>query len=683
MKNLSQNSILFYLLLFVNFSIAQVFTDSNLPIVIITTDVNPATNLPYEILDSPDVLATMKIIKHNDGTRNYVSDQNTSSLLNYNGRIGIQIRGSSSQAAPKKAYKVTTLMADNISNNNVSILGMPSENDWVLNGLAFDPSLIRDYLAYNTSRNMGNYASRTHYCEVMINGEYMGLYLFQEKVKADANRVNVVKITNTDITGDNLTGGYITKADKTTGGDPIAWSTTSYTGFFVDYIHELPDPFAVTSVQNSYIYNHFSNFQTVITADNSSLNNGYPSLIDIPSFIDFMLSNELAANADGYQFSTYFHKDRNGKLRAGPVWDFNLSLGNDLFFWGYDRSKIDTWQFDNGDNVGSMFWKDLFDNSVFKCYLSKRFNELIQPGQPMNSNYLNAYIDVTVALISEAAVRENQKWNTVPNLQQEISNIKSFIANRISWMTSNLGSFTNCTGVNVPPLVISKIHYNPTPTTSFPIGSDQEFIEITNTSSSVVNLSGIYFKELGISYQFPFNSTISGNSKIYLASNSSVFQSQNGFAPSGQFTRNLSNKSQKLILSDAFGNTIDYVEYFDTAPWPTAPDGMGSYLQLMNTAFDNNLGTSWIASSNPLATDEISSNSWVTIYPNPVANYLTISSSNQIVKIDFIDISGKVVKSLDVNSSQISTDVSALSNGVYFMTIEGEYGIKHSKFIKN
>ncbi len=683
MKNLSQNSVLFYLLLFVNFSIAQVFTDSNLPIVIITTDVNPATNLPYAIQDSPDVLATMKIIKHNDGTRNYVTDQNTTSLLNYNGRIGIQFRGSSSQAASKKAYKVTTLMANNINTNNVSILGMPSENDWVLNGLAFDPSLIRDYLAYNTSRNMGNYASRTQYCEVMINGEYMGLYLFQEKVKADVNRVNVVKITNTDIAGDNLTGGYITKADKTTGGDPIAWSTTSYTGFFVDYIHELPDPFAVTSVQNSYIYNHFSNFQTVITADNSSLNNGYPSLIDIPSFIDFMLSNELAANADGYQFSTYFHKDRNGKLRAGPVWDFNLSLGNDLFFWGYDRSKIDTWQFDNGDNVGSMFWKDLFDNSVFKCYLSKRFNELIQPGQPMNSNYLNAYIDATVALISEAAVRENQKWNTVPNLQQEISNIKSFIANRITWMTSNLGSFTNCTGVNVPPLVISKIHYNPTPTTSFPIGSDQEFIEITNTSSSVVNLSGIYFKELGISYQFPYNSTISGNSKIYLASNSSVFQSQNGFAPFGQFTRNLSNKSQKLILSDAFGNTIDYVEYFDTAPWPTAPDGMGSYLQLMNTVFDNNLGTSWIASSNPLATDEISSNSWVTIYPNPVANYLTISSSNQIVKIDFIDISGKVVQSLDVNSSQISTDVSALSNGVYFMTIEGEYGIKHSKFIKN
>ncbi|MFM7018038.1 CotH kinase family protein [Flavobacterium sp.] len=683
MKNAHKINLVLCLLLFVNFSFSQVFTDSNLPIVIITTDINPSTNLPYEIVDSPDVLATMKIIKHNDGTRNYVSDQSTSSLLNYNGRIGIQIRGSSSQAAPKKAYKVTTLMADNISNNNVSILGMPSENDWILNGLAFDPSLIRDYLAYNTSRKMGNYASRTQYCEVMINGEYMGLYLFQEKVKADSNRVNIVKITNTDIAGDNLTGGYITKADKTTGGDPIAWSTPSYTGVMVDYIHELPDPLAVNLVQNSYIYNHFNDFQSAISSNNTSLSNGYPVFIDVPSFIDFMLSNEFAANVDGYQFSTYFHKDRNGKLRAGPVWDFNLTLGNDLFFWGYDRSKVDTWQFDNGDNIGSKFWKDLFDNSEYKCYLSKRFNELIQPGQAMNINYINAYIDATVALISEAVVRENQKWNTVPNLSQEIINIKSFISNRISWMTNHLGSFTNCTGVYVPPLVITKIHYNPSTTTSFPISADQEFIEISNTGSSLVNLSGIYFKELGISYQFPFNSTISGNSSIFLASNSSVFQTQNGFAPFGQFTRNLSNKSQKLVLSDAFGNIIDNVEYFDSAPWPTAPDGNGSYLQLVSTSLDNNLGSSWIASSNALATDEISTNSWVTIYPNPVVNYLTISSSNQILKIDFFDISGKVVKSLDVNSSQISTDVSALSNGVYFMTIEGEYGIKHSKFIKN
>ncbi len=202
-----QNYILFsFLFFFVNIH-SQTFTDSNLPIIIITTDINPGTSLPYEIVDDPDVLGTMKIIKHSDGSRNYLTDQNTAALLNYNGRLAIQIRGSSSQDLPKKGYKVTTLLADNVTNNNVSLLGMPAENDWVLNGLAFDPSLIRDYLAYNLSRQMGNYAPRTQYCEVVINGEYRGLYLLQEKIKADSNRVNILKITAADISGDNLTGG--------------------------------------------------------------------------------------------------------------------------------------------------------------------------------------------------------------------------------------------------------------------------------------------------------------------------------------------------------------------------------------------------------------------------------------------------------------------------------------------
>jgi hypothetical protein len=80
----------------------------------------------------------------------------------------------------KKQYGLTTLKADNDSNNNVSIFGMPEENDWILNGLGFDP-LVRDYMAYYMSRQLGNYASRTQFYEVVINGDYKGLYVFQEK----------------------------------------------------------------------------------------------------------------------------------------------------------------------------------------------------------------------------------------------------------------------------------------------------------------------------------------------------------------------------------------------------------------------------------------------------------------------------------------------------------------------
>ena len=111
--------IVILLLLIPLLSVAQTFTDSNLPIVVIETDGH--VNIP----DEPKVLGTMKIIWHQDGSRNYLTDINNPEFLNYDGRIGIEIRGSSSQMLQKKPYGLETLQADNVTNNNVSILGMP------------------------------------------------------------------------------------------------------------------------------------------------------------------------------------------------------------------------------------------------------------------------------------------------------------------------------------------------------------------------------------------------------------------------------------------------------------------------------------------------------------------------------------------------------------------------------
>ncbi|HSM48316.1 MAG TPA: CotH kinase family protein, partial [Draconibacterium sp.] len=395
-----------FLVLFALMSNAQIITSSNLPIVIINTDINSNTGWPTEIPDEPKIGATMKIIFRSNGSRNYISDANNPEFLNYSGRIAIEKRGSSSQTLPKKPYGLTTLKEDNATNNNVSILGMPKENDWVLNSLAFDPSLIRNYLSYDLARSTGNYAARGEYCEVVINGDYKGLYIFMEKLKIDDERINIAKMTNADNTLPQLTGGYVTKADKTTGGDPVAWTMQSYSGT-TSYLHDNPKPAEITSQQNNYIRGQFTILQNAVTAQNASIINGFPSVIDIPSFIDFMLINELASNADAYQYSTYFHKDRNGKLRAGPVWDFDLTYGNDLFHWGFNRSHYYVWQFDNGDNTGSRFWRDLYNNPTYKCYLSKRWQELISANSPLNYNVITERMDLLVSMISEAAAREN------------------------------------------------------------------------------------------------------------------------------------------------------------------------------------------------------------------------------------------------------------------------------------
>ncbi|MCU0456033.1 MAG: CotH kinase family protein [Bacteroidales bacterium] len=640
---------------------AQTFTSSNLPIVMITTD--GGVSIP----DNNRVLATMKIIYRGPGQRTFLTDQSNPSYLDYNGRINIEIRGSSSQYTAKKQYGLTTLKPDNYTENNASLLGMPSEHDWILNGMAWDSAFIRDYLCFNLSRQFGEYAARTVYCEVILNGSYKGLYLFDEKVKADNNRVDISKIEPSDVAEPELSGGYITKADKTTGGDPIAFSMTSWYGGAVNYIHHWPKPEDAIQAQTSYIRNYFNKVAAAAQGGSTNLSTGYPVLIDIPSFIHYIIIAEISSNADSYGLSTFFHKDRKGKLRAGPIWDSDLTFGNDLYLWGYDRSKTNVWQLHDGGNDGSKFWWDLFQNAVFRCYLSRRWNELAQPGQPLDPAVLEAFIDQTASLISEAAGRDYAKWNIGGSFTQRIAFLKSWLTARISWINANIGSYASCSGVPVPKLVISKINFNPASSIWFPDGEELEFIEITNNSSTEVNLSGIYFAGTGLVYQFPYNSVLAPDTAIFLAANASVFHSKYAFGPFGEYSRHISNGGQKIVLADAFGNVIDMVDFSDTIPWPEA-DGNGKYLKLKDPALDNNNPSSWIATSDILlATEKVYEDFELTLRPNPVREILTIESGMIIESVQLFSVTGQLKADITVNSNSLSLSMTGVPPGVYIL----------------
>lgn len=646
------------------------FTDSNLPIVIIETE-NFA-----EILDDPRIFGTMKILKRPDGSRNYLSDANIEAFIDYSGTIEIEIRGSSSQTIDKKPYGFTTLLEDKSDNDNVELLGMPKENDWILNSFAFDDSMMRDYISYKMARKMGQYAVNLKYCEVILNGDYKGLYALSEKIKIDGDRVDIVKLAADENANPEVTGGYLIQTDRPTEEDPEAWWSNG-----VGYIIERPKTEDITTQQSSYIESVFRNLDE--TATNSSTSYGYPTVIDVPSFIDYMIMSEIASNVDTYALSTFYHKDRGGKLRAGPVWDYNLTFGNDLFHWGYDRSFTNVWQFQYS-NTGSNLWRDLFYNTTFKCYLSKRFNEVTNTTNGViNYKYIETLIDTTVSLISEAVIRENERWSTINNFNGEINNMKTWIQQRITWMSSNLGGFSNCDNIQTPSLVISKINYNPQETTEFPESDDLEFIEITNTGNSTINLTGIYLLKLGVSYQFPVNSTISAGKSIFLAANLAVFNAKYGFTPFDVFQRDLSNKSHHLILSDAFGNIIDDVEYFDKDPWPENADGEGFYLELIDVNSDNSIASNWKASSNYVLDvtnfDENQIN--FRIFPNPTSDKLFINSEKTIQKITMYNLLGQQIKKIQANFKTGEINISNLHTGTYFLNLQLTNGASISKMV--
>jgi hypothetical protein len=426
----------------------------------------------------------------------------------------------------------------------------------------------------------------------------------------------------------------------------------------------------------------FLRLNSTLKTNDESFETGYPSVIDIPSFVNFMIINELSANVDAYQFSTYFHKDRNGKLRAGPIWDLNLTYGNDLFLWNYDRSKYNTWQFANGDNEGPQFWRDLYNDHEFKCCLLRRWNELIQPGQPLNSDVIDAFIDQTVATIGEATIRENQRWGTVFNESSEIANIKDFIKKRTAWMTSTISTGSNCGDVTTPPLVITKIMYNADTTFAFPNADDQEFIEIKNTGNMAVNLTGVYFSGTGFVYQFPLFSQILPNATKILASNTAVFSAKYKFAPAGQFTRNLSSKGENLVLADGFGNVIDNVHYSNLPPWPDA-DGNGSYLELTDPLSDNNIGSNWIASKNLLVSiKDVEDTQWLKLYPSPVTDILIIESDGRKCIVQIFDLQGRLIQTVTDNSETYSIDMTPYHQGMYIIKAITSEGSIVRKIIK-
>ncbi|MEQ8580997.1 MAG: CotH kinase family protein [Marinoscillum sp.] len=653
-----------------------VLETSNLPIVIIHTA--GGQTIPNE----PKIRATMTIIDNGPGQDNAVTDSSNPESLDYDGNIEIEIRGSSSNCcSDKKQYALTTYDEAN-EKDNVSLFGMPKENDWILNGFAFDPSLMRDYIAYQLSLKIGEYASRGRYCEVILNGDYMGVYVLQEKLKADDNRIDINKIEPEDKEGKALTGGYITKSDKTEGSDVAAWYMDNYSGWQTAFVHEHPKPTTVTASQNNYIREIFFNLETQAFNNNDALVGGYPSIIDIPSFVDFMIMNELASNADAYQFSTFFHKDRNGKLRAGPLWDFNLTFGNDLFFWGLDRSHTDVWQFDDGDNVGARFWRDLFQDPTFHCYFSKRWLALTAVGQPLHPDAVNSFIDEVFAETQAAAERNHARWGIGEDRAEHVALMKQWVMDRVDWITSQLGNGQACKGESVSNLVITRINYHPM-TEDGKDEKDLEFIEITNTGSTTIDLTGVYFGGTGLVYQFPPNITLGAGSSVYLANEADAFKEAYGFNPFDEFSRSLNNGGQTITLLNGYGMTIDEVTYLDEAPWPTEADGDGYFLSVIDPTADNNDPSNWKA-DNVLDVDLLGAQPLdfaLSVFPNPTSNNIQITSKRQLVSVRVFDLQGRLLQSIPSGGATSTIDVSHFERGVYLLEIQTDTQLYRRKVV--
>ena len=477
-------------------SVPIVFSESNLPIVVINTN-------GQTIVDEPSISADMKIIDNGPGILNHISDV----ANNYNGKITIEYRGAYSQSLPQKPYKIETKDALNVD-LNVSVLGMPAEHDWVLVANYNDKSFVRNTLAYKLFAEMGYYSARSKYCEVVVNGVYQGIYLFMEKLKRDSNRIAIAKLLPNENTGIDLTGGYIIKTDYWD--DSNSWILNyhplDHPDFDIRLVYEYPKPLDITAPQKTYIQTFVNDLETALYSPNfTDPINGYQKYLDTDSFIDYFIINELSRNNDGFKKSCYFNKDKDGltanaKLKAGPVWDFDWAWKN---LWGcfiFENTDGSGWAHNVndcfGDNYSTGWYYRLLQDVAFQNKLRCRWNYFRT--SILSNSVINSYINETASFLNQAQVRHYEKWPILGNPNSgasevdndpatyagQIQKLKDWISLRTTWLDANMpGDGNNCS-LATANATIKHFQLAPNPA--------KDFIQISNSNSELIQSVKIY-----------------------------------------------------------------------------------------------------------------------------------------------------------------------------------------------
>ena len=418
---------------------------SHLPLIVLETG-------GIEIVNDPKITARMKVICNGPGEPNNQYQEGT----DYDGFIGIEVRGQSSQMFPKKSYSLE-LRANNGADTSASLLGMPDEEDWVLYAPYSDKTLLRNALTFHLGEKMGGWQPRNRFCEVWLNGDYVGVYQLMESIKRDDSRLDISKLNPDEISGDDLTGGYIVKADKTGGIGPDEFFQISpsirynYSEKY-SFTYVYPKYDQIVNEQKYYIRKFLTEAENTLNGESfRDLTDGFRKYLDTKSFVDFQIIQELGNNVDGYRYSTFFHKDKDskgGKLKAGPLWDFDLCYGN-VDYADFNLAT-DTWLYPKFQDMygGRMhWWARMMEDFGYRASFAARWKELRKG--PFSTDSIMDYIDNTIDGLGEAVDRNFERWPVLgkyvwPNYfigdtyEEEIGFFKDWITRRVNWIDANI-----------------------------------------------------------------------------------------------------------------------------------------------------------------------------------------------------------------------------------------------------
>ncbi|HOZ50324.1 MAG TPA: CotH kinase family protein [Chitinophagaceae bacterium] len=631
---------------------------------------NSSTNLPIfkldiplgYIPDDPKTPGVLKIIDNISGVNNF-----NSTLFTSQHQLAIERQGYTSAWGDKPNYdfEFQNLLGDDTA---IALLNLPAESDWILKSCVTDEYMMKDPLTFEMSRRMGYYAPRTKYVELMINGDYVGVYILEEKLKRDSNRIDISKLNPNDTAGVELTGGYIFEINPN--GDPAAWYS-NYLGYQgpllvsnYEYKVVYPKQNTLHPKQLNYIHSYVDSFEDALHGVNyQDPNIGWRKYASEKDLIDFLIVSEYSTNYDTYGRSTYLYKEKStdgNKIHCGPPWDSDRGYCCDTG-WVHIIT--------HGYWIFPFWWQQLRTDSVFNKTLACRFANL--RSDVLTNNAFTNFIDSNQLLIQNAVQRNVNRWqNYIENTNQ----LKTIITNRLNWMEANLGgsvfpplpltTTTYCAGDPVNIFIGNQYGYNfkPGPDTSYFVPT------VAGTYNAIVSTKyGCETKQaititphpqpIIVGNQYPCRNTSELYKVTHIPGTTYAWTINGGTLTSGGGV----NDSTCAVF---WGNPTFCM--------------VGVKQSLTVTCSDTDIHP--ITIQNCTGTQDIDDSKYLSVYPSPVTKLLSIQTDKEIIEINVYDAAGKLVL---VQKRKSEIDVSSLASGAYLLTVrDKDKRVYNTRFIK-
>ncbi len=411
------------------------------------------SNLPIIIIDSFNGGATRRGVFTTTSFTVMEPVNGTTSLTQLPtaaSRAAYRVRGASSSNFPKQQYRLEIRNQED-QDKDLSLLGLPAEADWVLGAPYTDKSLIRNPFVFELGREIGLTAPRTQHFEIFVNedggplnyqSDYRGVYFLSEVNEIGNDRIDIERLRPDQNSVPEITGGYLMKWEFGAAAPSQllpGWSTLEL---------DDPDPESeATDAQKNWISDHIRDIDTRVKSANfRDPVQGYEPVLNLPSYANLIAINELTRDQDAYMRSAYIHKDRNQALTMGPLWDYNLTMGNGCC---RNNRDINGWQYIENNNVNEHQWEvRLFQDIDFEQRFIDRWQEL-RRNQLSDVNLHARMDDIAAPLIGGPSTRNFAKWDnlntenvgfdtpTTATWEGQIDFMKTWTTDRMNWIDDN------------------------------------------------------------------------------------------------------------------------------------------------------------------------------------------------------------------------------------------------------